>query len=328
MFNAHFYHGTTKKLVAVFGTLFNNISVIRKDPSGAMRNIQRVPLAYGPKQKWLARIDEQKDLTSAKIAIKMPRMAFEIVGMTYDTTTKTNRANIIGVNDSTNPDVKYKLRNFAPYRLQFQLSILAQNQDDVLQILEQILPTFQPEYTVTIRDLDPLNIKTDIPIVLQGINISDDYEGDFLTRRAIIYTLDFEMRARYYSAISSQGVIKNSIIDFRDFDSENPIQRMDTKIDPLTAGPADQYNIVQAISFFEDTTSFYLTMGTNNTNLFQVGEIVSGNISGTTARVVSFTNNVLLVRQADGYFRAGETITGAASTTSRTLNGVSPTYDV
>lgn len=328
MFNAHFYHGTTKKLVAVFGTLFNNISVIRKDPSGAMRNIQRVPLAYGPKQKWLARIDEQKDLTSAKIAIKMPRMAFEIVGMTYDTTTKTNRANIIGVNDSTNPDVKYKLRNFAPYRLQFQLSILAQNQDDVLQILEQILPTFQPEYTVTIRDLDPLNIKTDIPIVLQGINISDDYEGDFLTRRAIIYTLDFEMRARYYSAVSSQGVIKNSIIDFRDFDSENPIQRMDTKIDPLTAGPADQYNIVQAISFFEDTTSFYLTMGTNNTNLFQVGEIVSGNISGTTARVVSFTNNVLLVRQADGYFRAGETITGAASTTSRTLNGVSPTYDV
>lgn len=327
MFNGHFYHGTTKKLVAVFGTLFNNISVIRKDPNGAMRNIQRVPLAYGPKQKWLARIDEQKDLTGAKIAIKMPRMAFEIVGMTYDITTKTNRANIIGVNDSTNPDVKYKLRNFAPYRIQFQLSILAQNQDDVLQILEQILPTFQPEYTVTIRDLDPLNIKTDIPIVLQGINMADDYEGDFLTRRAIIYTLDFEMRARYYGAIGSQAVIKNSLIDFRDFESETPIERIDTKVDPLSASSTDQYNIIQAISFFEDTTSFYLTMATNNSTVFHVGEVVSGNISGTTAKVISFTNNVLLVQQADGYFRSGETIAGATSAASRTLNGVSPTYD-
>lgn len=328
MFNGHFYHGTTKKLVAVFGTLFNNISVIRKDPTGAMRNIQRVPLAYGPKQKWLARIDEQKDLTGAKIAIKMPRMSFEIVGMTYDTVTKTNRANIIGVNDSTNPDVKYKLRNFAPYRIQFQLSILAQNQDDVLQILEQILPMFQPEYTVAIRDLDPLNIKTDIPIVLQGINIADDYEGDFLTRRAIIYTLDFEMRARYYSSIPTQAIIKNSIIDFRDFDTENPIERLNTKVDPLTAGPEDQYDVVQAVSFFEDTTSFYLTMAAGTGNSFQANEVISGNISGTTAKAVSFINNVLLVRQADGYFRAGEIITGASSTASRTLNGISPTYDV
>lgn len=236
MFSGHFYHATIRKVVSVFGTLFNNISVVRKDGSGNVVNITRVPLAYGPKQKFLARLDEQPDLNNTKVAIKLPRMSFEIISMTYDSSIKTNRNNMLMV--TNNAGTQRAVRNYAPYRIGFQLSIMAKNQDDALQCMEQILPYFQPEYTVTVKDLDDLEVKTDLPFVLTGVQMTDDYEGDFVNRRAIIYTLDFETRVRFYGPVSDRVVIKDVIVNLNDTETLETTERIEitqeTKDGPIT----------------------------------------------------------------------------------------------
>lgn len=232
MFSGHYYHATIRKMVAVFGTLFNNISVVRKDSAGTVLNITRVPLAYGPKQKFLARLDEQPNLDDSKIAMKLPRMSFEIVTLTYDASIKTNRNNLLTISTSADSTTRSTVRTYAPYRMGLQLSIMAKNQDDALQILEQILPNFQPEYTVTVKDLDSTNIKTDVPFVLSGVQMNEDYEGDFTTRRAIIYTLDFETRLRFYGQVMNKDQIQNTLIDFRNGDTLKGLERVD--IEQLT----------------------------------------------------------------------------------------------
>lgn len=231
MFSGHYYHATIRKMVSVFGTLFNNISVVRKDGNGTVVNITRVPLAYGPKQKFLARLDEQPNLDNTKVAIKLPRMSFEITTLTYDASTKINRNNILTFSTS-DPTSRKAIRTYAPYRMGLQLSIMAKNQDDALQVLEQILPHFQPEYTVTIKDLDELNLKTDVPFVLTGVQMNEDYEGDFIQRRAIIYTLDFETRLRFYGQVNDKEVIQNVLVDFRNPTTLGGIERLD--IEQLT----------------------------------------------------------------------------------------------
>jgi len=237
MFSGHYYHATIRKMVSVFGTLFNNISVVRKDASGKVVNITRVPLAYGPKQKFLARLDEQPGLDDAKVAMKLPRMSFEIVTLTYDATTKINRNNTLTFSAS-DPASRKVIRTYAPYRMGLQLSIMAKNQDDALQVIEQILPHFQPEYTVTIKDLDELNLKTDVPFVLTGVQMNEDYEGDFIQRRAIIYTLDFETRLRFYGQVNNKEVIQNVLVDLNNASTLNTIERVDieqtTPTGPIT----------------------------------------------------------------------------------------------
>ena len=237
MFSGHSYHATILKMVSVFGTLFNNISVVRKDGNGAVVNIARVPLAYGPKQKFLARLDEQPNLDDTKIAIKLPRMSFEITTLTYDASTKINRNNTLTF-AASDPANRKVVRTYAPYRMGLQLSIMAKNQDDALQVLEQILPHFQPEYTVTIKDLDELNLKTDVPFVLAGVQMNEDYEGNFEQRRAIIYTLDFETRLRFYGPVNGKEVIQNVLVDFRNPVTLAGLERIDieqiTPTGPIT----------------------------------------------------------------------------------------------
>ena len=327
MFSGHSYHATIRKIVAVFGTLFNNISVVRKDSTGKVVNITRVPLAYGPKQKFIARLDEQPDLDNAKIAMKLPRMSFEIISMTYDATTKINRNNTISFTDTSGTGLtKKSVRTYAPYRIGFQLSVIAKNQDDALQVVEQILPYFQPEFTVTVKDLDSLDLKTDVPFVLTGVQLSDDYEGDFQTRRSLIYTLDFETRVRFYGPVSDRGIIKTVIVDFLNASNNQPMERVTTAVDPTTAQPTDNYTVVTTISPFTNTDSFYLTvsmgMGT-----YTVGEVVTGSTSGTTAKVISFSNNVLLVHNADGNFSVDENIVGGTSSVAYVLDSALPTYN-
>ena len=326
MFNGHSYHATIRKIVAVFGTLFNNISIVRKDSAGAVINITRVPLAYGPKQKFLARLAEQPDLHSAKIAIKLPRMSFEIISMVYDTTTKINRNNLLTfVDPASTGSTKKTVRTYAPYRIGFQLSVIANNQDDALQVVEQILPHFQPEYTVTVKELDALELKTDVPFVLTGIQLSDNYEGDFKTRRALVYTLDFETRIRFYGPITNSNLIRTIQIDFRDFTNQTPLERVETVLDPLNAQPDDEYDSITTISPFTNTDSFYLTVAAG-AGTYTLKEMVTGNNSGATAKVISFTNNIALVHHTDVSFRVGDTLTGSTSATARVITAITPTY--
>jgi hypothetical protein len=200
----YFYNKTMKKAVAVFGTIFNNIKIVRQ--GGGM---ERVPLSYGPKKKFLARINSERDQAEKRsIAIKLPRMAFEITSISYDTAAKLNRMNkrLFPIEGSSVR--KNTVMQSVPYKLGIQLNILATNQDDALQIFEQILPTFTPEYTVAIKNMEGPDTSTDVPIVLNGVSFSDDYEGSFETRRTLIYTLDFEMRVRFAGTVSEGKVIR------------------------------------------------------------------------------------------------------------------------
>lgn len=248
MFGTYFYHSHIRKTVAVFGTLFNNINVQRKDTNGTSINNVKVPLSYGPKQKFLARLFEEPDLNAPEVAIRLPRMSFEITGMQYDTSVKLNKMNTIA---QPNIHGQNTIRNPVPYIISFQLSIYAKNQDDALQVVEQIIPYFNPEYVVTIKEIPSLNISRDIPIVLQSVNYSDDYEGDFASRRVLMYSLDFSMKTFFYGPITqNQGVIKDAIINTRDYDNSALIQEVETMVNPLGASRDGTYTIDETITDF------------------------------------------------------------------------------
>jgi hypothetical protein len=336
MFGSHFYHATIRKSVAVFGTLFNNISVIRKDGSGGILNQVKVPLAYGPKQKFLARLSE--DLGQSSMALKLPRMAFEITSIDIDLNQKQNKRNKI-TNTGTNSLTRDKIDFQVPYNIGMELTIMANNQDDGLQVMEQILPYFQPDYTVSIKPIDGwTDFKQDVPVVLTSVAINDDYEADFQTRRVLTYTLGFTMKMTFYSSKGTQKVIKEIDIDYSDFDNRTVILAdQNIQVNPLTAIESDtlvtgtpganQYKIVTTIDFINQPQVVTLEMAPGS-GTFSVGEIIIGTSSGSRAKVGSFTdiveNNVLIrkdmgVIDADGYFQPSETITGETSNASGTL---------
>ena len=252
MFGSHFYHATVRKSVAVFGTLFNDISVARKKGDGSLINQVKVPLSYGPKQKFLSRLDNETG-QDASVAIKLPRMSFEITGMELDTTKKlSKRTEIIEPSTTGTTTQRNVINQFVPYNINMQLNIMAKNQDDGLQILEQILPYFQPEYTLSIKPVDDFtSFKEDVPIILNGVSFDDQYEGDYNSRRVLIYTLDFTMKMTFYGAINYKPVIREINVDFnKEPDSANNLSQMDT-----TIGNDDTESDYNANTVF-DTTDF------------------------------------------------------------------------
>ena len=201
MIGQYFYNQSTRNVVVAFGTLFNNIQLTKKDGSGNVIQTMKVPLAYELKQKWLARLTEDPNL-SKKVAVTLPRIGFEISGISYDSSRKQNKViKVKKVADGTDKEQVKSGFMPVPYNVEFELFIMSKSSDDALQIVEQILPYFQPEYTVTLRESPDLDIIRDVPIVLNSISYEDDYEGDFTSRRSVIYTLSFT--AKYYLYESS-----------------------------------------------------------------------------------------------------------------------------
>ena len=255
MLGQQFYHETTRKVVVAFGTMFNNIQLVRKDNDGTITQSMKVPLAYGPRQKFLVRLREDPDLTK-QVAITLPRIGFEITGLSYDPTRKLNRVQKFKKTksgSSSKLDTQYMP---VPYNLGFELYILSKNSDDALQIVEQILPYFQPDYTLTINDMPDMSVKRDIPIILNSISYEDDYEGDFAQRRAIIYSLDFTAKFYLYGPVTGQSVIKTVQVDqFTDLPDKSPKreQRLVVTPDPTTASADDDFGFNETTSFFQDT---------------------------------------------------------------------------
>ena len=239
----HFYHEKIRKVVATFGTMFNNLHVVRKDASGASISQMKVPLAYAPRQKFLDRIRETSEFDDAKVAVKLPRMSFEMSAIYFDPTRQLPKVNNFTKNVTDNANIRTKFFTSVPYILNFQLNILAKTNEDAVQILEQILPFFNPSYTVTMKQFsDYPDITEDIPISLIGISFSDDYEGQLENRRTIIYTLDFEIKTTFYGPIADAKIIKKSIVDFRnpDLPSDDPnnlIERITVRPTDSDAGP-------------------------------------------------------------------------------------------
>ena len=212
MFGNYFYHERVRRSVAIFGRVFNDIYVLRKNSSGAVISTVKVPLSYAPKAKFLDRIREQADLASGqRVALKLPRMSFEIVSYTYDPTRQLQKTSNFMQTGSTAAQ-RAKINAYVPYNITFQLNIYAKTQDDALQIVEQIMPYFAPQYNLTMAPISAYpDLKEDVPITLQSVDFADDFEGDVATRRTIIYTLTFEMKANFYGPIADKNVITKAI---------------------------------------------------------------------------------------------------------------------
>ena len=211
MFGTYFYHQTSRKMVVAFCSLFNNIEVRRTDSSDAVTEIIKIPLSYGPKDKMLTRISADPNL-NPKVALTVPRMGFELLSMTYDGVRKLNTMGR-NVKKGTTSGLK-KQYNPVPYNWDFSLYIFVKNAEDGTQILEQILPFFTPDFTVTMTIISGMSVKHDIPLVLNSVTSEDTYEGDFATRRSIIWTLSFIMKGFLYPDVSDNAkIITTSIVD-------------------------------------------------------------------------------------------------------------------
>ena len=317
----HFYHATIKRVVSVFGTIFNNIRVGRHNGNN-ISNIARVPISYGPRQKFLARVNEKLD--EQKVAIKLPRMSFEITSIDYDTSTKLNKLNTTLLPTDNNSPLKRKRQyQSVPYILGMQLNIMARNQEDALQVLEQILPTFTPEYTVTIKDIDGPNSKTDVPFILNSVSLQDDYEGDFQGRRTIVYTLDFTVKIRFAPDTSDANIIKKvetHIADFTNVASSANAVTLST-VNVSADSPADK--IRTFTSMINPSVNQTITLAPSSISLSGLGSITSvSGISITSGNTPDFD------RIEDEDFNiaydnlAGTGGSGSSSSFSTVVNGL------
>ena len=264
MLGSYNYNGIIKKTVVGFGTLFNNIEIRRV--SGSKTEVMKVPLAYGPKAKFLARLRQVGDLTTQdQVQITLPRISFEIQGITYDPTRKVSPTQVIRHVDNNDGSKTKKSFMPVPYNVDFELAILSKNQDDGLQILEQILPIFQPMFNITINLVDAIGEKKDFPVTLNSVNYDDDYEGDFTTRRTLIYTLAFTAKTYLYGPVTdvSSKVIKTAIVDTAmAVDTTAPREvRYQVQPDPFTADADDNFGFNEIYSEFTDGKSRNPTTG-------------------------------------------------------------------
>jgi len=257
MLGQQFYHETMRKIVVSFGTLFNNIQIVRKNSTGTIVQSMKVPLAYGPQQKFLARLNADPAL-GAKVAVTLPRLGFEMNGITYDPSRKLNRVQKFrkvksSGDDSGKLDTQYMP---VPYNIEFTLYAMAKNSDDALQIVEQILPYFQPDYTLTVNDMADMGIKRDVPIILSSVSYEDSYQGNFEERRAIIYTLTFTAKFYLYGPVTSDKVIRTVQVDqYTDSKVNAPSreQRYTVTPNPASADADDDFGFNETSSFFQDS---------------------------------------------------------------------------
>lgn len=245
-----FYHNTIRKGIVAFGNLFNNINIDRKDANGNVIQTLKVPLSYAPRQKFLARIETLESGDGKReVQVILPRMAFEMLSVEYDPTRRISliQKNRTVNNTSTSANMQYAP---SPYNINVALYVYVKNQDDGLQILEQILPYFNPDFNLTINAIPELGIKNDLPILLESVSYDDQYEGEFTQRRAIIWTLNFTLKLNFYGPISREGIIRSVNVDFfNQPDLTEKIQTYTVTVDPANASIG---NVTSFIETFED----------------------------------------------------------------------------
>ena len=210
MLGAYTYNKIIRKCVIGFGTLFNNIEVRKEKSDGTTYSRMKVPLAYGPRQKFLARLEQQADLNQ-KVAITVPRLSFEMTGISYDSSRKLAPTTLT-LKANTKDAVKKQFTP-VPYNIDFELNIISKTNDEALEITEQIVPVFQPSYQMTIKLVEDMNEYRDIPIVLNSISYSDDYEGSFDDKKITLITMQFTVKSYIFGPVGTQGPIKKAKVD-------------------------------------------------------------------------------------------------------------------
>lgn len=257
MLGTYFYHEIIRKTVVAFGTLFNDINVRHKNSDGDSISQIKIPLAYGPIQKFLARIEQQPELNKP-IAMTLPRLSFEMTSIQYDATRKSNITQTFKASDGTNLK---KVFLPVPYNIGFQLNLMSKLQDDALQVVEQILPYFQPSFNLTVDLIDSIGEKRDIPIVLDNVSFTDDYEGDFSTRRVLIYTFNFTAKTYLFGPIAdtTDGLIRKVQVDYyagSDTTTAKREMRYTVVPDPIDANPDDDFGFSETTEMFFDSKTY------------------------------------------------------------------------
>jgi len=265
MLGNYFYHEIIRRTVVSFGTLFNDIHIRHENSNDKSISDMRVPLAYGPMQKFLARLEQQPELNKAT-QISLPRMSFEMTSLQYDATRKAGITQTFKACDDDG-NVK-KVYMPVPYNIGFELNLLCKLNDDALQVTEQILPYFQPSFNLTVDLVDSIGEKKDIPIVLDNISFQDDYEGDFSTRRSLIYTFNFTAKTYLFGHISesTDGLIRKVQVDYysnTDTQTAKREMRYTVTPDPIDAGPDDNFGFDESIEMFFDGKDYSPTRQTD-----------------------------------------------------------------
>lgn len=249
--NAHFYNRSIRKTIVSFGTLFNDIELVRFDTEDNPKERFKVPLSYGPKEKYITRVTSDPTLTKSVLSV-VPRIAFNLDSITYDpnrkqiTTTRNFAYGTSGVNAQYAP---------VPFDFIFSLSIFVRNTEDGTQILEQILPFFTPDYTMTVDYISDMTQHYDTPVILDSVNSNMEYEGDMSTTRTITWDLAFTVKSFIWPPVKNLGdkLIKRANTNITTTNTANsvPVVKMWSEINPFTATPDDQYGFLDYI--VEDT---------------------------------------------------------------------------
>ena len=279
MFGNYFYHKSITKTVTAFGTLFNDIQIRHFDDNGNPLSFLKVPIAYGPIQKFLSRIEQSPDV-NRKIALTLPRISFEMNSIDYDSSRKATVTQTFKVAKTVDKKIINNIYTPVAYNIGFELNIISKIQDDSLQILEQILPYFQPSFNVTVNFLPEVNESKDIPIILNRIGFRDDYEDDFSKRRIINYTLNFTAKTYIFNQTTEgdQGLIKRVQVDYasdsiksakrevryvvtpkalQDYNNDNVINSADDALIPY----GDDFGFNEQISEFQDFKTYSSSQG-------------------------------------------------------------------
>ena len=265
MLGTYYYHEIIRKTIVSFGTLFNDIHIQHKNSTDNVISDMKVGLSYGPMQKFLAKLEQQANLTKP-VAITLPRMSFEMTNIHYDSTRKTGVTQTFKASDGQG-NVK-KVFMPVPYNIGIELNIFTKLNDDALQIIEQILPFFQPSFNVTVDLIESIGEKRDVPLVLDSIDFQDDYEGSFETRRALIYTLRFTAKTYLFGPIadSTDGLIRKVQVDlYSDSDPKTAKREMRyvATPDPVTAEPGDDFGFNESWETFSDSKQYSPTQQTD-----------------------------------------------------------------
>ena len=282
----YFYNEILRRTIVAFGTLFNGITVKQTDST------IRVPLAYGPTQKFLARLEQAPDLNKST-AITLPRMSFEFTGLTYDPSRKVTTTQQYTVKDPDNGSESKKTYMPVPYNMQFELAIMCKLNDDALQIVEQILPYFQPSYNLTVNLVGSIKEKRDIPIVLENITMQDDYEGDFESRRVLLYTLRFTAKTYLFGPVSdaSKDIITKSTVNYlTGTDTSNAQRNLTYSVVPRAI---QNYDGTVLTNLAQDITATQTTFEVDD------GSSITAS-SGSTSVYIDVGGEELYVKAVDG----------------------------
>lgn len=245
MMGGHFYHKRVRSCVALFGSMFDDIHILRTNSAGKVLSQVKVPLSYAPARSFIERLEEMSQGESAerRVALKLPRMSFEIVSIAYDAQRQLPKLNYFTVADDNYRADKYYVG--VPYTLSFQLSVYARSQDDALQVVEQILPYFAPQYTLSVKPFsDQPDIKEDIPISLTSIDFQDDFEGPVEQRRTIIYNMTFDMRVNFYGPENDAPIVRevNTNLNLIDNDDRTSfVENVQVTPSPIDVSPDSDY---------------------------------------------------------------------------------------